>query len=187
MANFDTLLTRKLNRNRGVATGSERSVTGTLVVNVGDSIVTGGADVIRAIPMGENSRPVRVILTATPISGTPVLVNPTFHIGVLPIVAGASYTDARNNVYPAITANTSIISATVVLSTDNMKQDVEVARPVADAVSNYAPFFLTLTPSGAGAFSVTGGSIELSLTVVQLGDEITSSVYTSYIEQKVKN
>ena len=187
MANFDTNLTRKLNRTRGNQSGREQSVTGILVVNPGDSIVTGGADVIRAIPLGENSRPVRVILTATPISGTPVLVNPTFHVGVLPIVAGASYTDARNNVYPAITANTSIISPSVVLSTDNMKQDVEVARPVADAVSNYAPFFLTMTPAGVGAFSVTGGSIELALTVVQLGDEIQTSVYTTYIEQKVKN
>lgn len=184
MANYDTLLVKKLNRNRGLYSGKEQAVTGILVVNVGDSITT--SDLIRAVPLGENSRPVRVILTATPISGTPVLVNPTFHVGVAPI-GTASYTDARGVVYAPCPVDADIISPSVVLSADNMKQDVEVARPVLDSVNKYAPFYVTLTPAGAGAFSVTGGSIELALTVVQLGDEITDSVYTSFMQTKVAN
>lgn len=183
MANFDTLQVQKLVRARGVYSGREQSVTGTLVVRAGTSVAL--TDLIRAVPVGENGRPIRVIVASTPISGTPVLTNPTFNVGVAPL--GGTYTRLDGTTYPPLAASAAILSPALVLAGDNMKQDIEVARPVADSISNYGPFYVTLTPAGAGAFSVAGGDIELSVTVVLVGEENNNSIYTTYVNQKVSN
>ncbi len=184
MANFDSQSVQKLTRSRGLYAGKEQSVSGTIVVRAGGSIAT--TDLIRALVLGENQRPVRLILTSTPISGTPVLTNPTFNVGVAPF-STASYTRLEGTIHAPLTAVASQLSAGLVIATDNMKADVEVARPVADSVANYAPFYVTMTPAGAGAFSVAGGDIELTLTVVVVGEENNALIYNEYAQTKVKN
>jgi hypothetical protein len=73
------------------------------------------------------------------------------------------------------------------LDTDNMKQDIEIKRPVADSVSGYAPYNVTLTPI-TSAFSVAGGDVDLMVTVEYLGEQKTNGfVYSEYVNQKVAN
>lgn len=185
MANFDTNLYRKRNKHRGVYGGKEQSVTGVLRVAAGGSIAT--TDLIRAVPLGENVRPIRITLTATPVSGTPVLTNPTFNVGVIPY-STATYERPDGTDYAPLTADADALSAAAVIDADNMFTDIEIPRPVADAVSAYAPYVVTLTPAGAGAFSVAGGDIDLAVTVVYLGEQKADGhVYTEFVNQKVKN
>lgn len=185
MAIFETKDVKKLQRERGLYSGKAQTVTGELQLAAGASIAT--TDLIHGISLGENIRPNRVIVQFVPKSGTPVLTNPTFAVGVKSISA-SNYTDAKGNSYaPAATSATALV-ASMVLDTDEMKQDIEVSRPVADSVSGYAPFYVTLTPAGAGAFSVAGGDGTLKVTVEFLALEDTSAlVYDSYSNTKYKN
>jgi hypothetical protein len=58
---------------------------------------------------------------------------------------------------------------------------------VAD-VQNWAPFYITLTPSGAGAFSVAGGDVDVILEAVFLGEQQANQlVYTEFNSTKYKN
>lgn len=185
MANFDTNLYRKMNRQRGVYGGKEQSVTGVLRVADGGSIAT--TDLIRAIPMGENTRPIRVTVSAVPVAGTPVLTNATFNVGVAPL---SSVTMKRPNgdEFPPLTEDPDALAAAVALGDDEVITVTEVTRPVADSVPNYGPYVVTATPAGAGAFSVAGGDVELHITVVFLGEQVADGfVYTTFVDQKVAN
>lgn len=185
MANFDTNLFRKKVRHRGVYGGKPQAVTGSLRVNAGAPIAL--ADLIRAVPLGENVRPVRIILQATPVSGTPVLTNATFSVGVTPLHVG-TFTRPDGTTYPAIPTSATALVTSMAIDADNMKQDIEIKRPVADSVSGYAPYTVTLTPAGAGAFSVAGGNIDLHLTVEFIGEQkVDGFVYNEYVNSKVKN
>lgn len=185
MANFDTNLYRKANRQRGVYGGKEQSVTGVLAVADGGSIAT--SDLIRAVPMGENTRPIRITLTAVPVAGTPVMTNPTFNVGVTPLQA-TDLTRPNGDVFPPLTADADALAAAMVLSANETITSIDVARPVADSVAKYGPYAVTLTPAGAGAFSVAGGDVELHVTVIFLGEQIASGfVYDEYVNQKVAN
>lgn len=184
MATLDTMIVRKKNLVRGVYCGKLQPVTGTLVVNDGDSIAT--TDLIRMIPMGENVRPVRLTLHARPISGTPVLTNGTFNIGVASIDT-AAFVRPDDSEYPALTTDPDQLAAAVALDADFMKTTIEVGLPAATSVPNYGPYYITATPAGAGAFSVAGGAIELSLTVEFAGEENNDLLYTEYMNSKVAN
>lgn len=184
MATFETNLVKKKNKVRGTHAGVAHQATGVLRVKAGGSIAL--ADLIRFIPAGENVRPVRIILSANPVSGTPVLTNATFNIGVAPNGTGFKRPDGTE--YPAPATDADQLAAAVALNADNMAQIIEVARPVADSVSKYGPFFVTATPAGAGAFSVSGGDIDLALTIEFRGEQLADGfVYEEYVNQKVKN
>jgi hypothetical protein len=185
MANFDTNLLRKGNRERGVYAGQEQSLTGVLRVEDGGSIAT--TDLIRAVPLGENVRPIKLVVSAIPVSGTPVLTNPTFDIGVAPLET-VNFKRGDETEYPPLTADVDALAAAVALTTDSMQTVIEVTRPVADSVSAYGPYIATLTPSGAGAFSVAGGAIDLQLTVVFLAEQKADGfAYEEYHSTKVSN
>lgn len=185
MANFDTNLQRKRNKQRGVYGGKEQTVTGLLRVADGGSIAL--TDLIRAVPLGENVRPIRIVLTATPVSGTPVLTNATFNIGVTPYATG-TYTRPDGTEFDPLTEDADVLAAGVAIDADNMYADIEVPRPVADSVSNYSPYIVTLTPAGVGAFSVAGGDIDLGVTVTFLGEQNADGfIYTEFVNQKVNN
>lgn len=185
MANFDTNLFRKKNKQRGVYGGKEQSVTGVLRIEDGGSIAT--TDLIRAVPMGENTRPIRIVLTATPVSGTPVLTNPTFDVGVTPHQA-TTFTRPDGTEYDPLSADADILVDAMVIDAANMEASTAVNRPVADSVSNYGPYTVTLTPSGVGAFSVAGGAIDLGVTVVFLGEQKSDGfVYEEYMPTNVNN
>lgn len=184
MAIFETKDVKKLQRERGLYSGKAQTVTGEIKLSAGASIAT--TDIIHAVLLGENIRPHRVILQFVPTSGTPVLTNPTFSVGAKQLSA-AAYTNAKGESFPALTTSATALVASMVLDADDMKQDIEVSRPVADSVSGYAPYLVTLTPAGAGAFSVAGGDGILKLTVEFLGLEDPTLVYDSYSNTKYKN
>ena len=185
MATYESSLVKKKSKVRGTHGGLPSQATGVLRVEDGDSIAL--ADLIRLVPCGENVRPVRLILTATPVSGTPVLTNATFDIGVAAISATA-FTRPDGTSFPAPADDTNALAAAVAVNTDNMATTVEVGRPVADSVSNYGPFYVTATPAGVGAFSVAGGDIDLALTIEFIGEQLADGfVYDEYVNQKVRN
>lgn len=188
MATRDSDLIVKKRKERGLYSGKIQSITGSIRLGISSGLVASVAlaDLIRMVPVGENVRPVRLTLTSTPLSGTPVLTNPTFTAGVAPYSA-TTYTRPDGNTYPALTADTDQLATAIAIDADNMKSVVEVARPVADSVSKYGPYYVTLTPSGAGAFSVAGGDILLQLCVEFEGEvKPDNLVYSSWIDQKVK-
>lgn len=185
MANFDTPLFSKKNRHRGLYVGKEQTLTGYLRVAAGGSIAL--TDLIRAVPVGENVRPIRIAIQAIHLSGTPVLTNPTFNVGVAPLEA-VNFKRPDGTEFPPTPADVDILSAAAVLDADKMFTDIEIPRPVLDAVSKYGPYVVTLQPAGAGAFSVAGGDIDLAVTVTYLGEAKTDGViYSQYHNTKVKN
>lgn len=185
MANLDTALYAKKNRHRGLHAGQEQTVSGTLRVTAGQSIAL--ADLIRAVPLGENTRPHRIVLRATNVSGNPVLTNATFNVGVAPLTSG-TFTRPDGTTFAATPEDLDILSPAAAIDTDEMFTDIEIPRPVLDAVANYGPYAVCLQPAGAGAFSVAGGVIDLSITVTFAGEEKTDGlVYSTYHNLKYKN
>jgi hypothetical protein len=185
MATLSTKTVLKLQRHRGLYSGKFQSVTGSYLCKAGTSIAL--TDVIRAVTLGNNIRPLRLTLSFVPTSGNPALTNATFNVGVEGATSSA-FLDPKGNSFAVPATNASVLSAALAIDADNMATDVEVPAPVAASVSNYAPFYVTLTPAGAGAFSVAGGDGMLNLTVEFLGlEDRAEPVYTDYVNQKVKN
>lgn len=183
MANIDSNLVAKKNRNRGVYGGQAMSVTGAVKITAGQSVAT--SDLLRMVPIGENVRPVRIILTWHPASGTPVLTNAVFSVGIAPILT-TNFNRPDGTVYPPPTASaTAFVATATVDATDNMATVIEVKRPVADSVSKYGPSYVTLTPI-TSAFSVAGGDGYLSCTVEYRGESTEADlIYSQYVNQKV--
>lgn len=183
MANFDSSLVKKGIRHRGVYGGKEQDVTGVIRVADGGSIAT--TDLIRMARLGENVRPIRLALTATPVSGNPSLTNPTFSAGVSPIMT-ANFQRPDGTEYAPLTEDDDALVASLVIPSGLLIASVAVSRPVANSVSNYGPYFATLTPAGAGAFSVSGGDIDLALTITFVGEQLADGfVYEEYMNDKV--
>lgn len=181
MATYNSNEVLKDLRNRGSHAGRIETVSGVFRVADGDSIAT--TDLINMLSMGENVRPIRLTLAAMPVSGTPVLTNPTFNVGVKDL--GGAYTRPDGTVYAAIATDADVLSAALALTTDNVATDTDLDRPSA---GKYAPYNITLTPAGAGAFSVAGGDIDLVLTVEFVGEvKGDAHVYTEYLNDKVAN
>jgi hypothetical protein len=183
MANIDSNLVAKKNRSRGVHAGQLMSVTGVTRIVAGTSVAT--SDLLRMVPLGENVRPLRIILHWTPVSGTPVLTNAVFSVGVSPILS-TSYARPDGTLFAAPTAGaTAYVATATVDSTDNMATVIEVKRPVADSVSKFGPAYLTLTPI-TSAFSVAGGDGDLKVTVEYAGESTGDApVYTTFVATKV--
>jgi hypothetical protein len=189
MATYDSNLLRKKISQRGLYGGKGQTVTGVIRVGTGAtaqaaSIAT--TDLLRFMKLGENVRPVRIIISATPVAGTPVITNGVFSVGVQQPNAD-TFTRPDGTTYPAITTSATALVATMTVDADNMKQEIEIKRPVADSVSGYAPYNVTLTPI-TSAFSVAGGDLDLAVTVEFLGEQKTLGlVYTDYVNQNVNN
>lgn len=182
MATLKSDLVAKKIRHRGLYSGKSQTVAGSIKVAAGGSIAL--ADLIQAVPLGENVRPGRLRLYVTPLSGTPVLTNPTFNVGVTTITA-ANFTRPNGDVFVPVTTSATVLSTGLVVAANTIT-DVEVPRPVADSVSKYAPFYVTLTPAGVGAFSVAGGDILLTLEVEFAGEiNPATAVYSEFNSQKV--
>lgn len=184
MATLNSRQVAKKNNHRGVYAGQEHDITAKIVVKAGGSIAL--TDLIKMVPLGENVRPSRLLLKATPISGTPVLTNPTFNVGVI-ATRTTPLTRPNGDAYPTLTTAASGLKAGMIIPANNEIAEFSVPRPVANSVSKYGPFTVTLTPAGAGAFSVAGGDIELALTVVFETEQNVASVYDEFVNTKVKN
>lgn len=181
MATLNSDLVVKKIRHRGLYSGKEQSVTGSIKLSAGTSVAT--TDLLQMVPLGENVRPIRILLQVTPLSGTPVLTNAVFDVGVKSISTTA-LTRPDGTSYPALTTDADQLAANVTLA-NNTKTTIEIPRPVADSVANYGPYYVTLTPD-TSAFSVAGGDILVSAEVVFLGEiKPNAMVYTSWNSQKV--
>lgn len=181
MATLNSDLVVKKIRHRGLYSGKEQSVTGSIKIAAGGSVAT--TDLLQMVPLGENVRPDKIVLQVTPLSGTPVLTNPVFDVGVKAISATAfTRPDGTSYAVPATDADQ--LAANVTLA-NFTKTTIEIPRPVADSVSKYAPFYVTLTPD-TSAFSVAGGDILLSCEVVFKGEvRPDAMVYTEFNSSKV--
>jgi len=181
MATLNSDLVVKKIRHRGLYSGKEQSVTGSIKLSAGTSVAT--TDLLQMVPLGENVRPIRILLQVTPLSGTPVLTNAVFDVGVKSISTTA-LTRPDGTSYPALITDADQLAANVTLA-NNTKTTIEIPRPVADNVANYGPYYVTLTPD-TSAFSVAGGDILVSAEVVFLGEiKPDAMVYTSWNSQKV--
>jgi hypothetical protein len=181
MATLNSDLVVKKIRHRGLYSGKEQSVTGSIKLSAGASVAT--TDLMQMVPLGENVRPIRILLQVTPLSGTPVLTNAVFDVGVKSISTTA-LTRPNGTSYPALITDADQLAANVTLA-NNTKTTIEIPRPVADSVANYGPYYVTLTPD-TSAFSVAGGDILVSAEVVFLGEiKPDAMVYTSWNSQKV--
>lgn len=181
MATLNSDLVVKKIRHRGLYSGKEQSVTGSVKIIAGQSVAT--TDLLQMVPLGENVRPNKIIVQITPISGTPVLTNAVFDVGVKSISTSA-FTRPDGTSYAVATTDADQLAANVTLA-NNTKTTIEIPRPVADSVSKYGPFYVTLTPD-TSAFSIAGGDALLSLTVVYNGEVRADAFpYTSFNSTKV--
>lgn len=183
MALLNSDLTNKRIRHRGLYVGKEQSVSAKYRVAAGGSIAL--ADSILMVPCGENQRITRLVIFTKAVSGTPALTNPTFSVGVSPITT-ATVTRPDGTTYAPLTASATRLAAAIALGTDEMATITEVDSP-AD-LADWGPFHVTLTPAGAGAFSVASGDIELILTAVITGEASeAAAVYSEFNATKYKN
>lgn len=170
-------------KHRGVYGGREQSVTGIVKLTDGQSLAT--TDLLQMIPLGENVRPVEIYLHAVPTSGNPVLTGGAFNVGVVPWNE-LPFKRPDGTEFPVIPVDADAFGSLTLPSGPLIVRTGAPTRPVATNVPNYAPYRVTLTPTAA--FSVAGGDIELSLTVVYVGEQIAEPyVYTDFLDQKVQN
>ena len=183
MANRDSNLYKKGFAHRGVYGGKEQTVTGVIRVKAGESIAT--SDLLRMVPLGENVRPVQLTLTAVPVAGNPVLTAFTFKAGVVPMSA-TPFKRPDGTEFPVLAADDDALVASLAIPAGGLITSTAVTRPVAASVPNYAPFIATLVPTATA--SVAGGDVDLSLTVVFIGEQKADGlIYDKFMDSKVKN
>ena len=185
MATFYSQQISKRLRHRGLYEGKAQSVSGTIRVTPAQAIAT--TDLIQMLILGENVRPESILVGVKKVSGTPVLTNPSFSVGVTPLVLNpTSVTRPDGTVYPPLVASTTVLGASTALGADNLARFNEQAPPTAN--TEWGPYIVTLSPSGAGAFSVAGGDIDLFVEIVCRG-ELTEAnpIYSEFNSGKFKN
>ena len=185
MATFYSQQIPKRLRHRGLYEGKEQSVSGTIRLVAGQAIAT--TDLLQMLILGENVRPESVLVGVKKVNGTPTLNNPSFSVGVTPLVLNpTSVTRPDGTVYPPLVASTTVLGASTALGADNLARFAEPAPPTAN--TEWGPYIVTLTPSGGGAFSASGGDIDLFVEVVLRG-ELTEAipVYSEFNSTKYKN
>lgn len=183
MAITNSNLVKKNINHRGLYGGKEQEVTGIIRVTAGQAIAT--SDILKMVPLGENVQPVRLTLTAIPVSGTPVLTGFTFKAGVAPR-STVPFKRPDGKEFPLLTADDDALVASLAVPAGKVISSIAITRPVADSVPNYAPFDVTLVPTAAA--SVAGGDVDLALTVVFIGEQKANGfVYDQFMNYKVKN
>lgn len=185
MATFYSQQIPKRLRHRGLYEGKEQSVSGTLRLLAGGALQT--TDLLQMLILGENVRPESILVGVKKVNGTPVLTNPSFSVGVTPLVLNpTSVTRPDGTVYPPLAASATILGASTALGADNLARFGEPGIPSA-TLADWGPYIVTLTPSGAGAFSVAGGDIDIFVEIVTRG-ELTEAapVYSEFNSTKYK-
>lgn len=183
MATFYADQISKRLRHRGVYEGREQSVSGSYRLAVGASLAT--TDLLHMLRLGENVRPIRLLVAIKKINGTPVLTNGSFSIGVAPDTA-ANVTRPDGSVYPPLVASTTVLGASTALGADLTTQVIDVPPPTAN--TEWGPYVVTLTPSGAGALSTAGGDVDIVLTAIFMGERTEAApVYSEFSNPKFKN
>lgn len=158
MATYKSDLTVKGIRHRSTHEGIVDSVTGRYRLADGASLTT--ADLLQMVPLGENVRPLRLILSYKEVSGTPVLTGGDFDVGVAPYQA-TNVKRADGTEYAPLTASATKYSSSADLGAASQ---VNIAVTVAPSDNtDWGPFYVTLTPGETT--SVAGGDIDINLTV----------------------
>lgn len=171
-------------KHRGVYGGREQSVTGVIKLRAGESLAL--TDLAHMIPMGENVRPIRMTLAATPVKGTPVLSGGVMDVGVVKF-NDVPFKRPDGTEFPAIPEVANAFGQLTLPTGQPLLVTKEVNRPVAASVPNYAPYRVTLKANTA-PLAVTGGDVEIALTVVYVGEQIAEPyVYLDFLSQKVLN
>lgn len=174
MANYNSDLTVKGIRHRSTHEGIVDSVTGRLRLSPGRTLTS--ADLLRMVPLGENVRPLRIILSYKEVSGTPVLTGGDFDIGVAPFQA-TNVKRADGTEFPPLTTAGTRYSSTADLGAAT-QVNVAVTAPPSDN-TKWGPFYVTLTPNENT--SVAGGEIDINLTVEFAAEkEEAAPVYSAW-------
>lgn len=175
MATYKSDLTVKGLRHRSTHEGIVDSVTGRFRLNEGRTLTT--ADLLQMVPLGENVRPLRIILSYKEVSGTPVVTGGAFSIGVAPLQA-TNVKRADGTEFAPLTAAATLYSASADLGAASQVNVAVTAAPSAN--TKWGPFYVTLTPTEST--SVAGGSIDLNVTVEFAAEkEEAEPVYTEFL------
>lgn len=175
MATYNSDLTVKGVRHRGLYEGKTQSLTGRIRLKPGTTLTS--ADLLNMVPLGENQRPTSLILFYKEVSGTPVLTGGDFDIGVAPYQA-TNVKRADGTEYPPLTAAATKYSASADLGAAT-QVNVAVTVPPSDN-TDWGPFYITLTP-GENT-SVAGGEIDINLYVELQGEkEEADPVYDAWL------
>lgn len=175
MATYNSDLTVKGIRHRSTHEGIVDSVTGRYRLSPGASLTT--ADLLRMVPLGENVRPLRLILSYKEVSGTPVLTGGDFDVGVAPLQA-TNVKRGDGVEFPPLTAAATRYSTSADLGAGT-QVNIAVTVPPSDN-TKWGPFYLTLTPGETT--SVAGGEIDINLTVEFAAEkEEAAPVYTEWL------
>lgn len=162
MATFSSRQVLKKHSNRGNYSLSKQSVGG--YYNLTGAIGTG--DVIRMVRMGEKTRPTKITLWARRKDGTLALSTAAFTCGVAPLSASQpNFVRPNGQVFTPLTASAAVFG-TLDLATDGQANALDLAPP--RATPDYAPYFITLTPS---ATITPTGAHELHMEVEFVGEE----------------
>lgn len=167
MATIKSDLVVKAVRHRGLYEGKGQSLMGRVRLNAGDSV--GTSDILHMVPLGENVRPSRIILSYKEVSGTPAITGGDFDIGVAPLLPGVTVKRGDGTEFPPLTASGTLYSSNADLN-DGAAVQVAVTPTVAPSGNTkWGPFLVTLTPNETT--SVAGGAIDLNLYVEFEGEK----------------
>lgn len=175
MATYKSDLDVKAIRHRGLYEGKTQSVSGRFRFNAGQQVTT--ADLLRAVPLGENVRPTKITLTLKKVSGTPAMTGGAFNVGVAPLTPGVNAKRADGVEFPPLTASAALYGAADFDAGAVTKVEL-VAAQLPSANTKWGPFLITLTPTETSAIS--GGSFDINVTVEFQGEkEEAEAVYTT--------
>lgn len=162
MAIYSSRQVLKKHTNRGNYSLSKQSVGG--YYNLAAAVTT--ADVIRMVRMGEKTRPTKITLWARRKDGTMALSTTAFTCGVAPLSASQpNFVRADGKVFTPLTASATLFG-TLDVGTDGQANALDLSPP--RATPDYAPYFITLTPS---ATITPTGQHELHMEVEFVGEE----------------
>lgn len=178
MATFKSDLVVKGIRHRSSHEGVLDSVTGRFRLNAGASV--GTSDTFLAVPLGENVRPLRIILSLKEVSGTPALSGGAFSVGVAPITPGVNLKRPDGVEFPPLTASATQFSSSADFDDGSATEIVIEPVPVPSANTKWGPYYVTLTPTETS--TVSGGAYDLNVTVEFAAEkEEADPVYTEWL------
>lgn len=172
MATYSSRAVGKKHTNRGNYSQSKQSVGG--YFNIATALTT--SDVIRMVRMGEKTRPTKITIWVRRKDGTLALSTGAFTCGVAPLSATQpNFVRPTGQVFTPLTASAAVFG-TLDVATDGQANALDLAPP--RATPDYAPYFITLTPS---ATITPTGQHELYMEVEFVGEEDPSDLaYTSF-------
>jgi len=172
MATLSSRQILKKHTNRGNYALSKQSVGG--YYNLAGAVTT--ADVIRMVRMGEKTRPTKITVWVRRKDGTQALSTTAFTCGVAPLSATQpNFVRPTGQVFTPLTASAALFG-TLDVATDGEANQLECVPP--RATPDYAPYFITLTPS----VTITPtGAHEIHMEVEFVGEEDpTDPAFTSF-------